>query len=217
MSYFDTVTERWGDYWSARERKKEFVFSLSGLTAIMFAQLHFLHYNESRPGILLPDPVLALITPIDLSNLIFVLLYLGLIITVVQLLPHPERFSFGLQVYALFACMRILAMWLVPLNPPQGMIALADPVLSWAQTGKQLNKDLFFSGHTATMYICHLVLPPGRMRRFAIFGFLLMAVCLIMQRVHYTADVVVAPFFCYGSLRIIKLLRWKLGLETQLS
>lgn len=182
----------------------------------MLGTLRFMHYNETRPGTLLADPLLAAIPPIDLSNLTFFLLYVGLSVTVVMLLPHPEKLSFGMQVYALYACLRVLAMWLVPLDPPEGMIQLADPVLSWAQTGKQLNKDLFFSGHTATIYVCHLLMPSGRMRSIFLLGSLLMAACLIIQRVHYSADVIAAPFVCYGSLRIIKLLREKFGLDTQL-
>jgi len=216
MDYVTRSVQCWGNFWSSPVRRREFIVSLAVLTAIMLGTLRFMHYNETRPGTLLADPLLAAIPPVDLSNLTFFLLYAGLIVTVIMLLPHPEKLSFGMQVYALYACLRVLAMWLVPLDPPEGMIQLADPVLSWAQTGKQLNKDLFFSGHTATIYLCHLLMPSGQLRKVYLLGVMLMAACLVIQRVHYSADVIAAPFVCYGSLRIIQILRGKLGLDAQL-
>ena len=86
--------------------------------------------------------------------------------------------------------------------------------MSFMYTGKQVNKDLFFSGHTATMYLLYLMLPAGIYRKLAFIGALVMMVCLLFQRVHYTVDVIVAPFFAYGALRIVLRLRSVMGLKN---
>jgi len=57
---------------------------------------------------------------------------------------------------------------LVPLEPPPGQIPLADPLVALG-TGVTLQKDLFFSGHVATLVLCGLVLP-GRAWRVAAFA-----------------------------------------------
>jgi len=207
--YRASVRLHWSDFWSIPGRRLEFIFSFALLTLVMVGMLRFLRYNEARTGHKLHDPLMAIFEPIDLSGLTFLLLYLGLIYTIIMLLQQPGRLLVGLQIYTVYAALRILAMYIVPLEPPEGMIPLADPLLQWAQTGSQLNKDLFFSGHTATLFICYLMLSPGRWRSVFLAGVLVMAACLVIQRVHYSIDVVAAPFFCFGAyafvLRIRKL------------
>ncbi len=177
----------------------------------MLSKLRFLQYNETRVGRILRDPLLNLLTPVDLSPLIFFLIYLGLICTIIVILPHPGRILIGLQVYAVYAALRMVSMYIVPLEAPEGFIPLTDPLMSWASTGNQLNKDLFFSGHTATMFICYLILPPGRWRSVFLAGVFVMAACLVIQRVHYTIDVVAAPFFCFGAYAFVLRVRKTAG------
>lgn len=210
------VRLNWGEFWQVARRRNEFLISLALLTAVMLVTLKFLHYNEQRPGVRVADPLLALIPPVDLSVPTFILLYMGLIATVSLLMAQPHRLLIGIQVYAIYAGLRMLSMWLIPLEPPEGMIPLQDPLLSWAQTGKQLNKDLFFSGHTATMFIFYLIIPRSRTKSLFLLGFVVMACCLIVQRVHYSVDVLSAPFYCYGALGLVLRLRKTLRLDADL-
>ena len=52
---------------------------------------------------------------------------------------------------------RMCAMYMLPLDPPVNMIILNDPLVEFFGTGQTLTKDLFFSGHTATLFILFLV------------------------------------------------------------
>ena len=214
--YKESVKHNWSAFWAEPGRRLEFIFSFALLTAVMVGMLKFLHYNETRAGRTLRDPLLAIFQPIDLSGLTFFLLYLGLIVTIIMLMPRPGRLLVGMQVYAVYAALRILAMYIVPLEPPEGIIPLTDPLMQWAHTGAQLNKDLFFSGHTATMFIYYLVLPHGRVRKVYLVGFLMMAACLIIQRVHYSIDVIAAPFFCFGAYAFVLRMRKMAGLAIHL-
>lgn len=210
------IRRNWGEFWRNTRRRHEFVVSLALLTAVMLMTLKFLHYNEQRAGVRVADPLLAMIPPVDLSILTFILLYLGLIATVSLLLAQPHRLLIGIQVYAVYAALRMFSMWLIPLEPPEGMIPLRDPLMFWAYTGVQLNKDLFFSGHTATMFIFYLVIPQSRTKSLFLVGFVIMAGCLIVQRVHYSVDVLSAPFYCYGTLGLVLRLRKRLKLDADL-
>lgn len=216
MLYYNQVAQQWKDLWSDKPRRIEFFVSSAIMTTVMFCMLFYLRYNETRAGTLLHDPLLAMLPTYDLSALTFILLYMGLVSTVIMLLRHPKRLLIGMQIYAVYAALRVTSMWLVPLEPPTGMIPLLDPLMSWAHTGQQLNKDLFFSGHTATMFIFYLILPPGWGRPIFLFGVVVMASCLLVQRVHYSVDVLSAPFYCYGAAGFIAYLRRRLKLPGDL-
>jgi hypothetical protein len=204
----------WLTFWKSPDQRYEFIFAAVVLTVVMLSTVPFLTQIELRPGVQLQDPIFNYLPARDLSDLIFYILYTALLIGFVFLLPSPERLVVAFEAYALFVIMRMITMTLVPLEPPIGLIPLVDPVLSFMYTGKQVNKDLFFSGHTATMYLLYLMLPAGIYRKLAFVGVIVMGFCLLFQRVHYTVDVIVAPFFVYGSLRIVLRARSAVGFRN---
>lgn len=163
----------------------------------------FLAWVELRPGVLLPDPVLALVPARDVTWPTFVLVYVGIITTVVVLLPYPRRLVAGAQAYAVMVLFRMAVMSVVPLEAPPGMIALRDPLVQIAGTGEVFTKDLFFSGHTATLALLTLLAPNRALRRFFLVGTAMVAVCVLWQHVHYTVDVLVAPFFAFASRELV--------------
>jgi hypothetical protein len=211
----ERIKGNWVNFWRIPYQRYEFIFAAVTLTIVMLSSVQFLTQIEMRPGVQLHDPVFNYLPSRDLSDLIFYILYTALLLGVIFLLPSPERLMIGFEAYALFVILRMITMTLVPLEPPNGLIPLVDPFLSVMYTGKQVNKDLFFSGHTATMYLLYLMMPAGIYRKLAFVGVIVMGICLLFQRVHYTVDVIVAPFFAYGALRIVLYLRRSIGLKTE--
>jgi membrane-associated phospholipid phosphatase len=67
-----------------------------------------------------------------------------------------------------------------------------------------LNKDLFFSGHTATLFLIFLYLPGQPARRVFLPVILTVAMLLLLQHVHYTIDVVAAFPFAYAAFRMVR-------------
>jgi hypothetical protein len=85
------------------------------------------------------------------------------------------------------------------------MIALRDPFVDFVVgDGSVLTRDLFFSGHTSTMFLLFLTATARPLRLLFIAGTMLVGACVLLQHVHYTIDVFAAPFFAYGSYRIVK-------------
>jgi hypothetical protein len=169
----------------------------------LFTLAHFLDAVELRQGVVLPDPLLRLFKPVNLTWLTFGLIYLSLILALFLLAKNPTRLMFAIQVYILFIIVRILAMYLVPLNPPEYMIRLNDPFVQFFGTGKLLTKDLFFSGHTATLFILFLVTQNKHFKYFFLAATVVVGIAVLIQHVHYSIDVFAAPFFTYACYRLV--------------
>ena len=182
------------------------------LAVVILSLTNFLNYIETRQGIILPDPLLIHFKPINLTWFIFGLLYLSLIIGLFEISRNPKQLIFIFQVYALLVVIRMAAMYLVPLNPPLDMIPLNDPFVQYFGTGRLLTKDLFFSGHTATLFLLFLVVQNNKLKTIFLIFTIAVALSVLLQHVHYSIDVLAAPFFTYTSYRVIIYLSQKINM-----
>lgn len=191
-------------------RARVIEFAITAAVSTVFLR-NFARYCEvvieHRPGVVLPDPVLSRLPVIDFTWPTFAVLYAALISAFVLLTFRPTRLCAGLQTYALMIAFRWIGMYLVPLDPPPGMIILEDPVITAFGPSVTLTRDLFFSGHTGTM--CVLILTATkRVARIAyVAGAVLVVSFIIFQRVHYTFDVFAAPAFTLLAWRLVNRVR----------
>lgn len=194
----------WKKYFSSNKNQIEFLISILILALVLFSLTNFLNYVESRNGFSFSDPILSLFKPIDLTWLTFTLIYGALITAIFKLISRPEKLLFAIQLYTLMVIVRMISMWLLPLNPPAQMILLNDPFVEFFGTGKTLTKDLFFSGHTATLFILFLTSDEKKFRMIFLFFTIAVAICVLMQHVHYSIDVFAALIFTYACYQILK-------------
>jgi len=193
----------WSEAWSDRRFRAEVVLTAGSFVGILMVMARFLAWVELRPGVVLPDAVLAVIPPRDVTWITFALIYAGILTALAALVPYPRRMLLGLQSYVVLVLLRMAVMSVTPLDPPPGMIVLRDPLVQVLGTGEPLTKDLFFSGHTSTMFLLSL-LAPGRLTRgFFLACTVAVAGCVLWQHVHYTVDVLAAPLFAYASYALV--------------
>ena len=108
------------------------------------------------------------------------------------------------QAYGLMVIFRTIAMYLTPFAAPESSILLNDPFVQLFGEGKILTKDLFFSGHTGTLFLLFLLADNKKFKTVFLAATILVGLAVLLQHVHYSIDVFVAPFIAYGSYRIIK-------------
>jgi hypothetical protein len=197
------LAREWTDAWRERRFRLRLVLTIPALVAALAVLARFLTWNEARPGVVLPDPVLALLPPRDLTWLTFGLIYLGLAFGVARLARDPRALVLALQTYVLMVIFRMAAMWVTPLEAPPGMIPLHDPLVRLFGPGKLLTKDLFFSGHTSTLFLLALAVPGRRSKGLFLFCTAAVGIAVLVQHVHYTVDVLAAPFFAWASVRLV--------------
>ena len=102
--------------------------------------------------------------------------------------------------YALLLIVRMITLTLVPLKVPDSLIYLQDPFLNNLIYPGEIEADLFFSGHTALIFIFFSI---SKRWIFAVLT-IIMAVMLVLQRVHYSIDVIAAIPFSFAIVWLVK-------------
>ncbi|GAA4003436.1 hypothetical protein GCM10022408_13750 [Hymenobacter fastidiosus] len=187
----------WPAAWAQPAFRRSLLLSI-GLLLLLAARLPpFFAYLQARPGVVLADPLLAALPAHDVSLPTFILIYLSIGATLSYLLPRPRRLLHGLWAYLLLHLLRTLTLWLVPLDPPTGLLLLRDPLVDVFFYGgpAPITKDLFFSGHTATLFLLALAVPPRGWRWSLLAATAAVGALVLVQHAHYTYDVLAAPFF----------------------
>ena len=200
----------WKEFLADKKKRMELIISIPFIAAILTIFPQFLQFVEARQGVVFTDPILELFNPIDLTWLTFGLIYLSIVIIIFYLAKKPEILFLGFQCYSLMVFFRLIVMYLLPLEPPVTLIPLHDPFVQLLGTGQILTKDLFFSGHTATLFLLFLIMDKRLLKIIFLTSTILVGIAVILQHVHYVVDVAVAPFFAYTSYKIINGLKYKL-------
>lgn len=185
----------------------QFFLTIFFLLLALFVYRKFLDFAEARPGVVIPDPILNLYNPIDLTWLIFGLIYLCLIIGVFVLAKKPDKLLLAFQTYTAVVIVRIIAMYLVPFEAPEKLIVLKDPFVEMFGSGESLTKDLFFSGHTTTLFMLFLVVESKKLKYVFLISAIVVGVTIVLQHVHYVIDVFAAPFFTYTCYALVSSLK----------
>lgn len=175
-----------------------------GMTFILLTP-GFMHFIQNRPGRLLQDHLLSTFSPIDVSFLLFAVIYSLILMAILYFIRKPALFLIAAQSYLMLLALRMLCIYLVPLEPPTHMLVLSDPLIDGflGYSGTPITKDLFFSGHTATSFLLFLLMENKYLRPIFGVGCLAVAVMVLLQHVHYTIDVLAAPIFAFASYRLV--------------
>ena len=180
----------------------KYLYLVTIIYLIIFQQLnlHVLVYFQHRPEtIVLYDPVLSMITPRPINLELNIFSYATLAILLIYLLAKPKRLLIVLHALLLMWMLRWLTMYLLPLATPPLKVPLHDVI---AYSNYQISRDLFFSGHTATMVIMLCVIKNRGMLLFTFLMTLLIIALLLIGHQHYFLDIIAAPFFAYTCYRL---------------
>ena len=168
---------------------------LTGIPVIVLLP-RFFALIENTPGVPLNDPVLAAIGPVEVSAITFGILYSLVHFGIFHLAREPLRFVRMLHAYVVLLLLRMITMYTVTLEPPASIIPLIDPITQLFYPAEEpFLKDLFFSGHTATLVLFAIAVGRGRSQALIGTGAVVVGFLVLLQHVHYTVDVLAAPFF----------------------
>lgn len=199
--------------------RNQAIFTLLGFIAIYLHHFHYLQVWQQRHGTQLNDIILNQLPPVDFSVLIFIIEYFTLILVILYLLPTPERFLKGVQALLLITFARTMSIYFFSLEPPQGMIHLQDPFANTFLHSKEVfvTKDLFFSGHIATLALLALLPTNQYIKTWSYIAIVVVSVMLLCQHVHYTLDILFAPVVSFVIYKLVLFAHQqsRYGLELQ--
>jgi len=164
----------------------------------------FFQHIEHRPGIQLHDYVLSRIPAQDVSLYIFLVIWGMALLTLVRAIKTPAIYVRYVWLYIVICLTRMLTITLVPLAAPAGLVELVDPLTGVFYGHTVITKDLFYSGHTASLITMYFCLPKKSDRILALIATLIVGCLLLIQHVHYTVDVLAAPVFVFLLNRVLQ-------------
>ena len=196
--------------WKAAFKDRTFALQFIGALAVFsifpFKADNYFQWIQLREGVQWNDPLLNAIPALNVSYPIFGIIYLSVIYLLYRLLQDPKRFVWFAWAFNLETTFRFLTIYFVALDPPVGLVDLHDPLAEFFIYGENMaiTKDLFFSGHTATMVFVCFFLPKANERRIAVLASLVLASLLLIQHVHYSIDILAAPLFTLAAIWGVK-------------
>jgi hypothetical protein len=199
-----TVREEWQGAWQSRGFRKRVIIGLFFAIVIMCLFPIFFQTIEKRSGIVLNDPLLKWLHPHNVSLIIFIVLWALSLLAVYRAARTPLIFLTFMWGWVLLSLFRMLTITLVPLDPPPGLIGLVDPISNFFYGEKFVTRDLFFSGHTSTVFLLYFCLPGRLDKKIALTATVIVAVLLLVQHVHYTMDILGAFVFAWIAYRITR-------------
>jgi hypothetical protein len=198
------MKNKWKEYFKQENAGVLFFATIIILIVCLFSLSRFIVFVESRPGVVLDDPLFHLFKAIDLNIPIFAFIYISILWCMLYLAKEePLGLIIALQTYSLLVLVRMAMMYTVPLEPPMGTIDLQDPLVFIVGTGQKITKDLFFSGHTSILFMMILVTRKKWLKYVFLTNTFIVGSFVIIQKVHYTIDVLVAPFVAFTCYKII--------------
>ena len=205
----ESIKDNWKEVWSSSFKRNRMILgTLFGLI-VVYILPYFFSYIEKRNGATLNDWVLALIPPHNVSVLIFAIIWGMVILILIRAIYNPSIYITYCWAFVLVCLARFASIILVPLDPPTGLIPLTDPLTGIFYGNALIIKDLFFSGHTATLTLVFLCLRKRNDKIIAFCAVIVVAILLLVQHIHYTIDILAAPFITYACYRLARYLLYK--------
>jgi hypothetical protein len=178
-----------------------FLIGLALFLSSLQLTIQYVPQFETREGFVPFDPFMTYLPAIDVSSYVFFLLYGAILFGSYYFIQDPKMlltfaFSFGFMYY-----IRALCITLVPLNEPALLIPLSDPFIEKLGIYQTfVKRDLFFSGHFASVFIPYLILRKTRFNWVFLSASIMIGILVMLQHIHYSYDVFGAAFFTYLSV-----------------
>ena len=199
-----SLGERWNASFSNPKFRIKFIFFFFTLLITVSLLPLFFQFIEIREGIVLNDILLNHIPSHNVSLLLFITIWPVILLSLWRAVNNPAICYLLLSSFTLLTLFRVFCLYLVPLNPPPGLIVLNDPLSNFFYGANFITKDLFFSGHTATIFLMYLCLRKKADKYYALFATIMVAILVLVQHIHYSIDVIAAPLFTYIVFQVAK-------------
>ena len=191
------VVSLWKNNWQSTDYRRKLISGLIIISLILISMPFFYQAIEQRNGIKFNDYLLQWLPAYDLSLFIFLTIWSMALLSFQRFKQDPQIFLTFLWGFILINLSRFVSIGLVPLNAPDSFVSIYDPISNYFYGANLITKDLFFSGHTAAMFLMFLCLKKRSDKILTFIATIMIGIGVLIQHVHYTIDVLMAPIITY--------------------
>lgn len=198
------MKKNWEEFLRIKSFRNKLALGILVLVLLVAFLPYYFAFIEARKGILMNDLLLDYINSTNVSIPTFMIIWSLSVWCLFVNLQTPSRMLQMLWAFNVLSVSRIVSIYLVPLEPPVGLIELIDPITNTIYGARFITKDLFFSGHTATLVTFALCMQKRAHKIIVFFGAIAVGILVLIQHVHYTIDVIAAFIFPFLLVPIAK-------------
>ena len=193
------IKKVWNEALADSFYKNRFQLGIIIWVAILIAFPFFFNYIENRNGPVLNDWIINKIPAFDLSIPTFLIIWSMFLFFLYRAIQKPELLLLFLWGFIFLSISRFITIFLFPLNPPEQLIELSDPITNIFYGKKHgfITKDLFYSGHTSTQFLMFLCFTKKTDKILSLISTILIGIFVLVQHIHYSIDVLAAPILTY--------------------
>ncbi len=184
-------------------------FALLGAAYVVehFANIYAFDYSRRPTSNYVGDLVLDNIPVLDISFIIIEVALVSIVLVTLFVLSKPRYLLFTLKAVALFIIIRAIFISLTHVGIHPESIAPGLGFFDSIYTYFNLQTGLFFSGHTGMPFLVAVIFWDNKKVRYVLLSLsFIFAVAVLLAHVHYSIDVLAAPFMAYGIFKIAQYL-----------
>ena len=172
-----------------------------------FANEYELVYSARPTSIYVGDLLLDNLPNIDLNFIVINMALFSIVFGTLYVLSKPRYVIFTLKALALAIAIRALFVSLTHVGIHPDTIYPGDGIFDSIYVYLNFQTGFFFSGHTALPFLMALIFWEKPRARFVFLSLsAVFAVAVLLAHIHYSIDVLAAPFMAYGIFRIAQYL-----------
>jgi len=203
--YLKRIKQNWINVWHRKAYRNSFVLGFIALGITIIFTFYFFDYIENtKGGVVMNDWLLRILPAKDVSIPIVLFEISVILLFSIRSFPNPTIVITFLMAYLFVLISRDFTIGITQLRPPTGLIQLKDPIAAMIYRTTAVNRDLFYSGHISLLFLFYLCSVKKADKYFVLFAVISVGILLLIQHVHYTVDVVCAPFFAYSCYWLSK-------------
>lgn len=172
------------------------------------ATVYALSYSIRPTSTYVGDLLLDNLPILNLNFIIIEVALLAIVLgTLFVVLFRPRYILFSLKALALFIAVRALLMSLTHIGIYPGYIMPGAGIFDGIYSYFNMQTGFFFSGHTGMPILMALIFWKRPLERnvFLLLSFIF-AISVLLAHIHYSIDVLAAPFMTYGIFKIAQYL-----------
>lgn len=195
----------------SRERLPSLLSALALLGASYvvehFANIYAFDYSQRPTSNYVGDLILDNIPVVDLSFIIIEVALASIVIGTLFVVSRPRYLLFTLKAIALFIIIRAIFISLTHVGIHPDNIAPGLGFFDSIYTYLNFQTGLFFSGHTGMPFLVAVIFWNNKKVRYTLLSLsFIFAVAVLLAHIHYSIDVLAAPFMAYGIFKVAQYL-----------